>query len=163
MSYQEEGFTLIEILIVLAIMGLVMTAVYSLHLTGWQVWNFNQQKVSNHQAGMIMMTRLMKDIRAASEVIIKDNGSDLRLKISDNSETDYVRYVVDDNYLYYAKHEGIEWPTRWNLDRRITDVVVNNFKCVKQEENNKILITINLSLGTGKEKYTLQNQVYLRN
>ena len=130
-------------------------------LSGW-LW-LEGALVRREQGQSRLESGLMKDIRAASEAIIKDNGSDLRLKISDNSETDYVRYVVDDNYLYYTKQEGIEWPINWTLDRRITDVVVNNFKCGKQEEYNKILITINLSLGTAKEKYILQNQVYLRN
>lgn len=61
----ERGFTLAEMLVVCAIVGLVMASLLGLVMSGQQAYWFGTTQVDAQQTVRVAMERLVKDIRAA--------------------------------------------------------------------------------------------------
>ncbi|SJZ86174.1 PilW family protein [Selenihalanaerobacter shriftii] len=192
MIKQEEGFTLIEILIVLAILGVVSTAIYNINITSWRVFHFNQDQVDLQQNGRIAMLRIVDRVKGAMDVRVVNNGEEndeLQIKWENEDEDgniniNYSRYSVSDNTLYYEyvllseipSDDSDSWPTDndWNTLSRsapITTEVVDSIQFNSNsttDAGNVNLLGINLSLSENPgnndaQTYELHNEVFLRN
>ncbi|MGM0472261.1 MAG: PilW family protein [Bacillota bacterium] len=101
---QAEGFTLIEIMITLAIVGLVGTAIMNLMFSGVKVWDFSRQQIDLRQSGRATTELLAKRIRSAEAIQITSaegiTGGQLRLRISGKDDQFINDSVADDQYYY---------------------------------------------------------------
>lgn len=70
---QIKGFTLVEVLVVMVIMGLVMTAVYGLFIDSKKTSTVSEEVVDVQQNLRIGMEALVKDIRMAGFLIPTDD------------------------------------------------------------------------------------------
>lgn len=138
----QRGFTLIEIMIVLAIMGIVSTAIFNVQLTGLKVWEFNKNQVEIQQSARGIISILSRQIRQAENVESYDqdwaeNELVLRLKgvhrddVNDNKYY-YLRYVIYDKKLGYRtlrpeEHE-VEDDLIWTDDVWPTDKDWGSYK-----------------------------------
>ncbi|ADL13270.1 PilW family protein [Acetohalobium arabaticum] len=170
LSGRNQGFTLIEVLIVLAIIGVVSTAISNVLLTGVKVWNFNQQQVDLQQRGRGIMLRLSPEIRKASQAIIKDGSgtqtnNGVRLTLKDDSGNEYLEYLVEDGVLKEKEAD-------WSSHKPITQKIISNsdvFNYIDSSDDceiakeDKELIKIKLVLEVEDKTYNLINKVYLRN
>lgn len=70
----ECGLTLVEIVITLAILGAVITAIYSFYLTGLKGWNRSVDRMEYQQSARIAVDRVVNELLTAQEVEIRDNN-----------------------------------------------------------------------------------------
>ncbi|MBM7622736.1 PulJ/GspJ family protein [Sporohalobacter salinus] len=185
----ERAFTLIEILIVLAIVGVVGAAISNVLLTGMNVRDFNRQQVDLQQSGRGVMIRLEKDIRAAEEARVEDaNGMTggqlvLRFRDLDNDVYHYARYVFYDSKLGWGELNSTdtvenndiwdtdqdEWPTNedWNGHRHplTAEIIAEddyNDKGLFEYDLDFQTVEITLYLELGDREYNIINTAHLR-
>ena len=70
----QSGLTLVEIVITIAILGAVITAIYSFYLTGLRGWNRSVDRMEYQQSARIAVDRAVNELLIASEVEIRDNN-----------------------------------------------------------------------------------------
>jgi len=120
--FTQKGITLIEIILIIAILGIISTAIYSAYFQGVKVLNFNNERIEVQRAQDLVYSRLAHSIRPLqisdltiinnNELVINsntsyylngnnlviDNGSNIR-KISD-LEFQEIIFTINDNKLY---------------------------------------------------------------
>ena len=68
----EKGFTLVELLVTLAIIGFVITAVYTFYLSGLSGWKRSTDRLEYQQNARIAMDKMVRDLRYAYAVELRD-------------------------------------------------------------------------------------------
>ncbi|HLV10439.1 MAG TPA: prepilin-type N-terminal cleavage/methylation domain-containing protein, partial [Halanaerobiales bacterium] len=79
LNQDEKGFTLLEILLSLVILTILVLAVSNTFITGFDVWNYNADKINMQQINRIIGMRIAPDIRAASEIFAPNLPEELRI------------------------------------------------------------------------------------
>ena len=85
-AHCERGLTLIELLVTFAMLGFVITALYTFYLAGINSWNRAGIKLEQQQTARISLDQIISELRYASEVEIR----------FDNQAMIYFRKPVDD-------------------------------------------------------------------
>ncbi len=88
----KTGFTIIEVIISITILGLVMAAVGGLLDSGLRDWGKGEVKVEAQQNLRLAMERITRDIRLASEVTSNSDDEKIELKLPGNKIIKY--YLV---------------------------------------------------------------------
>ncbi|MCK8816850.1 prepilin-type N-terminal cleavage/methylation domain-containing protein [Natroniella sulfidigena] len=161
--HKEEAVTLIELLIVIAIIGVVFTAIYNTHLTGWRVWSFSQDRVELQQAARLIMMQIGRDARRAKPA---ENGIGGGFQLNLVYEGQEIQYKVikDDDSSLGKLTRTINDETSRSLTAEIIDMdAYNDSQFFDIDKIDEGLVVINLKLKQGNQKYELQNTVYLRN
>jgi prepilin-type N-terminal cleavage/methylation domain-containing protein len=83
----EKGFTLIEMLITLSMIGFVIAAVYSFYLTGLKGWERSTEQVEYQQSARIALDKIVHELTAAKAVSIKKQGKEIRFNIHGDTRT----------------------------------------------------------------------------
>jgi prepilin-type N-terminal cleavage/methylation domain-containing protein len=65
---KETGLTLVEVLLVLALLGMVVTAVYGFYFSGVVAWQKGVQQMDGQQNARIAMDRIIDDLRFAYSI-----------------------------------------------------------------------------------------------
>jgi len=181
---QEQGLTLIEIMVVLAVIGIISTAIYNVQLTGFKAFKFNQKRLNLNQEARIAMLKMSKKIKKANK--IKDGSwpTDnlvIKWKESDNSIY-FAKYWIENYKLYYNEvsanelsnfDPATEWPDWTSITGKqpITTAIAENINFdAKHRNGNGLvdLVEVELKLNlTPKEDdtadYKLTNQFFARN
>lgn len=165
----EAAFTLIEVLLAVAIIALLTTVIYSAFLSSTVVLDFNREKVNIQQDHRIIVDRIAPYIRMAKTVAINN---------SYNSKQDKVRFTFSTiesgsgNYngigfgiknggeLYYRKRI-VDSEGDFNWGNRITFISSKVNKFELSENNKMITITVELADNDG-ESYIFVEEFYRR-
>ncbi len=70
---QEKGFTIIELLATLAILGMIIAALYTFYLSGLHSWNRSIERIEEQQSARIAIDKIIKEVRYAHAVEIRYN------------------------------------------------------------------------------------------
>ena len=162
----EQGFTLVEILVAFALLGLVITALYSFYFTGLQAWNRSVERMENQQTARISMDKMISELQYAHLV---------KLSINQDSQTTgepgdiiYFRtYINGISARYSFRLEG----TQLHLDRRrdtnnsvrYTSLVALGVTDLEFIIDSEDTVFIEVTAGEGSGKVTLNGAVKPRN
>ena len=178
MEQQENGFTLIEVLIVVSILGILGTAITNMFLAGWESSQYNQQQLSLKTEERVILNRLKQELIRSREVDTKD-GSELLIKITNDSDKvpeKCLKYNVEDHIFKmwqtdvtsYTEQEG-KWPdtdpnSSWGSAIELTQDIVVAANYVYQPDENIVQIDISLTGDDdfSEADYRIQEQVFLR-
>ena len=113
-NYKEnDGFTLVEVLLALAIFGLVLSALFNINVAGFRFLNFNQDRVDIMNDARLITTNLEREIRRSSGVQLLDiagnSSDDLILTNGDidgDGNIDHTVFYVDSNILKTGNIDG---------------------------------------------------------
>lgn len=72
---QEQGFTIIELLATLAILGMIIAALYTFYLSGLHSWSRSIDRMEEQQSARIALDKIIKEIRYAHAVEIRYSDS----------------------------------------------------------------------------------------
>lgn len=147
---KNKGFTLIEILIALVIIGLILTALFNINLAGFKFLAYNQDRVELQNQARIINNNFERQIRKASDIEINSNNeivlSGGNIKI----------YVKDD----VAKPWQLKLENSGNV-RNITDNVISDYH-FEMEDTEKGLLYFDFQLMMDISTYEIHNRFYPR-
>ncbi len=93
MPKKEAGFTLIELIITLCVIGFVVTAVYSFYLAGLAGWQRAIDHAEYQQSARIAMDKIVRELTFAKAVSLHKQGQELRFQKHGDSRTLRFRLV----------------------------------------------------------------------
>ena len=100
----DDGFTLIEMLVVIAIFAVIITAVYNAYFSSSRTIIFNKEKLEIQRTQDILNRWVSRYVRQASEIDTTVNGE---LKLLYNINDKIVFGLNNDSFLYYSINEII--------------------------------------------------------
>lgn len=167
----NNGFTLIEIIISIAVIGLVITALFNINIAGWQFLNYNQDRVELQNQARLITTNLEKNIRNAivAEPIYENKA--LAVITADNLDSNNIVFLVNINKQLIMGYidKSLETIKGYSLStietnlynkRNITNSVINSYNFEKK--SNDKLISFNFELVKDKSRYKISNKFYPR-
>ncbi len=185
----DEGLTLIEIMVVLAVIGIISTAIYNVQLTGFKTFKFNQDRINLNQEARIAMLKMSKKIKEAVEVKNDESwpNDNLVIKWEESGNSVYfAKYWIEEYKLYYNEvsaaeiknydptfDPNTEWPNWTSMTGKqpIATAIAEDITFDAQHTNDNDLIDlvkVELKLdltpeGDSEADYKLTNQFFVRN
>ncbi|MDD3146803.1 MAG: type II secretion system protein [Candidatus Riflebacteria bacterium] len=146
---KRKAFTLIEIMVMLAIISMVSTVAYRLMTGTFSQFFKSQTKLTNLRAASLILERLKADVRLA---LIPQNddekpvieGERLAFWFADDGERRKVTYLFKDN--------GVERSVQGGKTRMISMTKVSDFKVEESGENKSRLITVKIVVDSDLEQ-----------
>lgn len=164
----EDGFTLIEIILAISIVGIIISTVFSANITGFRVLNFNRSTIDAQQAARIIFSRMNPYIRSAVEIDRTNFPYELKMKFPekvDSSGNNYhgMIYGIKDNGEFFYKKVYTDGSTSYRMSLTSEEIVKINDIIFAYNKIKKLLkITLVINAGNLKEKYFVE-KIFLRN
>ncbi|MFH1387100.1 MAG: type II secretion system protein [bacterium] len=79
---KRKGFTLVELMISLSLMGILISGIFFSFAAAYRTWKKVANKSSNLQVENIICERLARDIRSADEILTSSTSQEIQIKIS---------------------------------------------------------------------------------
>jgi len=98
----DNGFTLVEMMVALALLSVVFTAVNSFFLSSVTAWHRSQDKAEVEENLRIGMNRLSRELRQAESIVSYDNTSQPRGRLTFQAERNNALKTIS----YYCSSSG---------------------------------------------------------
>ncbi|MDY6826634.1 MAG: prepilin-type N-terminal cleavage/methylation domain-containing protein [Bacillota bacterium] len=98
----EKGFTLIEVIVTLALLSMVLTTLYSFYLFGLQSWQRGIDQTEIQQSARIAMDTMIRELQKAEEFSLHNENSEIRFHIPGDSRT--MRFRLLNNELVWESY-----------------------------------------------------------
>lgn len=133
---KEDGFTLVEMMVAFALLGLVITTLYSFYFSSLQAWNRSLDRMEYQQTARIAMDKMIRELQYAHLV---------KCSIGEDPDT---RGVTGDILYFRIDINGTS--TRHSFRLNATQLHYDR----RRDSNNSIRSTNVIALGvTGLEFY----------
>ena len=167
----ESGYSLIELLTVMAIMGVVLSGLTSIFVSGSKAELDTNKRFQAQSAGRLALDKIRRELHCASTAT--STGSSITLtmptgcKTASNTTVTWCTSQVGSSTTRYALYRyqgsgsctgGVQW-----ADYLIQPSV---FTFTQQSSSSlaKVSVYLPINLAPGKKRnYTLQDDIYLRN
>ena len=141
----NRGFTLIEVLVSIVIIGLVITALYNINIAGFNFLAFNRDRVELQDQSRLINTNLERQIRKANGI---DNDlSDQYNLYFENGD----RFFVENNILKFTDSSN-------GSTRNITTDVISSHNFSYDGES----VIFEFELILDNSSYEVYNRFYPR-
>lgn len=91
LSHDERGFTLAELLVVVAILGVMLTGLLAVQMQGQQAYLIGSHRVEAQQNGRVALELMVRELRSATVVTTIPSATDLTF-VDENGTT--IRYSL---------------------------------------------------------------------
>jgi prepilin-type N-terminal cleavage/methylation domain-containing protein len=106
LTRDQRGFTLTELLIVIAILGMMLAGLVTIQMQGQQAYLIGSHRVEAQQNGRIALELMIRELRSATSVTAIPNATDMTF-VDGNGNT--IRYLLSGTVLNRAT-TGITTP-----------------------------------------------------
>lgn len=153
----EEGLTLIELLVTLAITGFIITALYTFYLAGLQSWNRAVDQLEYQQTARIALDKIISELRYAQKVeIVQDSQQMLYFYTNHNGKRTLFRFRLSGDQLFFEQRKDFDTHYATNVVALgIEDLLFS----IDSDDNVHVTITA----GEGQREVTLSGSVCPRN
>ncbi|WP_038016633.1 PilW family protein [Thermoanaerobacter sp. X514] len=158
---KEEGFTLIELIVTLAILGIVIGVYSSLYYSGYKSFSSTQNSVDVEQNVRFAMNYIVSLLeKGPSKVEIINNGCGLSIKkvLTDRGYRDYT--ITLENLILYTHIKESDTDSRGSKLQLAVNIY--DFKVTKKPNNMINIEIIGQSDGKGSNRFSLSTDVFLR-
>ena len=97
LSETEDGFTLLELVMVVAVVGMLATALSGTIISQYQIWQFNTNQAQVLENSELFISYLEKDISQAITCKVDEEKNELKLKL--DKDKDGTAEVPINNYM----------------------------------------------------------------
>lgn len=138
-SKEEKGVTLPELIIVIALMGIIVSVVFSMFFTGIRSYETIDAQVESYYDGRWTFMYIERQIKSSEEVYIKDNI----VYLQDMDTPEYYNY-------YYLRETGILERHKVHVDtldgigRGETSQLANNIKSFELKKTGDTLLQLRI-------------------
>ncbi|MFO7818934.1 MAG: prepilin-type N-terminal cleavage/methylation domain-containing protein [Halanaerobacter sp.] len=139
----EKGFTLLEIILTVILVGTISIVINNAQLAGWKVWNAGQQVITQQQKVRLFTTQLTKDSKSSEKIKIKNNSKKLIIE----DKEDKIEYYLENGTIIRQQKQK---------KKILTDV--EEIKFNKQGEQFKINLRLDNKDREIKRYISLRNQ-----
>ncbi|MFA5029255.1 MAG: prepilin-type N-terminal cleavage/methylation domain-containing protein [Patescibacteria group bacterium] len=182
----KKGFTLIEVIISIAIAALLFTMVTSIYSLSQETYNHNDTKAEITQNGRVILDRLIREIRQTPEIVTEipeTNGDPDSLPEEimfqdghDTSNISYIRYYLENSdikrqSIVYSFPEDPDIYVYWHATSQsgqapemniLEDKIIGEYVSDIEFWGDK-LINVNLYLSKDNQSEIIFTSVYGRN
>ena len=92
----KNGFTLIELVLTLALLGLILACLYSFYLAGLKSWQRGIEQAELQQSARIAMDTMIRELQKAEQFSLHNGNSEIRFRIPGDSRTMRFRLLNDE-------------------------------------------------------------------
>lgn len=166
MKYRkEEGFTLIEIILAIAILGMLSIVLYNALYAGQRAYDFQEERINIQQVHRIIIDRISPFIREAVYIDDDPTGDNELIILFNNNlsnnDSDYagLAYCLNsrNEFSYKKKYAStLNWST---IRNSITNVKAKNLDFIY---NNGIITMNYILIGKDGQEYNFTNKFYPR-
>ncbi len=163
---QENGFTLIEMVVAFALLGLVITALYSFYFSGLQNWNHSIRQMEYQQSARIAMDKMIRELQYAH--LVKYSVDPEKGSTGLPAEMIYFRTYVEGistRHSFRLSGTQLNFDLRWNNSNNIRNTTVVALGLSRLEfiidEDGTVHITV--EAGEGSSATALSGAVKPRN
>lgn len=152
--FNSKGVTLIELSIVIAILAIVMGAVFNFLATGVLISGNINKDLDIQQDARLIMQQISQDLRSATEVNITESGQ--KISIDTNADKDYeIEYNLANNQLtrYYSGKKDKVWN---NIQSN------SSGKAFTSDPSNDCLTTIDLKATKDGKEIQINSTIFLK-
>lgn len=154
-NWKEQGLTLIEIVITMAILGAIISAIYAFYLTGLQGWHRSIERIEYQQSARIAMDKIIDELLTAQMTEIRyDNNRTLYYVVDKNGTPAIFRFRLSNRQLVIERRED---------DYKSYNVVALGIKDLVFLIENNGTVTITVTAGENTNEVTLTGSVRPRN
>jgi len=166
----KNGFTLIEVLASIVIIGLIISVLFNINIAGFQFVAYNQDRVELQNQARLITSNLEKQIRQsqATKVISVDSKDGLALDIPDEISSNNIVFFLNNNQLKIgfttqdiADITSISSTSLSNI-RNISDSVIVNDGSYNFFNENNDLVEFQFKLEKDNSSYEIINKIYPR-
>ncbi len=167
-----DGFTLLEIMLAISIVGIIISIVFSANLTGFRVLNFNRNTIDAQQAARTIFSRVSPNIRSATKVDTS-NFTDDELKIyfperdkdTEDSYHGMIYGIKENGEFFYKKIYTDLTKTSNKMSLTSEEVVkIQDISFYFPDNGSSKILQVELIIDSGslKEKIFVE-RIFLRN
>jgi len=187
---QQHGYTLTELIIVMAILGVVLTALTTLFVSGSRAELDLSNRFQAQQNARLALDKLRREIHCASEVTRNATGTAIRIKLGTYCPTNDSGSATPSFFTWCVKDKTGTFPpavssppyTLWRYRGDIptcsgagavkwadslTTVDGKVFPLCGQSVNElatlRVDLLVDVTPGDAKQRYNLQDDIVLRN
>ncbi len=160
---RQTGFTLAELLIAMALLVLLMVSLATAVHASLKSYEVNEQIASATQATRTVLSRMMQEVRTASDV----DCTTLELTVyppEGSGTVDKLRYSLQNGALIYTRWIGAS-STDHTLLGGDDDVIVNSFMVWATLDDGGTIVksvTVSLNISVGDETLPVTTSAALR-
>ena len=152
----EKGFTLIELIVTLALLGFIISALFTIYVKGLTSWQKSTNQMEYQQTARIAVDKIVNELRYAYELEIGPEPETIYFKTMRNGHLTLYRFRRAGSQLLYEIRDNYN-------QHYSTNVVALNISALSFTRSNQDLIFITLTAGSESEAVTLQSAIKPRN
>ncbi|SMB95016.1 hypothetical protein SAMN00017405_0311 [Desulfonispora thiosulfatigenes DSM 11270] len=166
-THKIKGFTLLELILTLALTGTVTLAIFSFFLSSYQTFSMSNDQIEVQNQAQIAISKFIEPIMWATEIAdINSENSNLEFieleKLTLKTGDEYNQFVFDkaQKKLMYAVNQNQNHlsPTVY-----ATNIISVQYKELKDKHNNIIGLGIKVVSEVKESKVEIENEIYFRN
>lgn len=152
LTRRQEGYTILELLAALAILGLIISAIYSFYLAGLKSWHRGIEQMDSQQSARIAMDKMIRELRYASAVEVR-------------SDEEICFYLAGDTKTYLFRKAGQElvFESKLNNTTKSHTKIALGITALKFSIDQTNTVHITISTGNEAQPVTLRGSVRPRN
>jgi len=151
---KEVGFTLVEVLISLAILGMLLTGLSMIYTMGTERYHEGMDQMDYQQSARIGMDKMVRELRYAEHVEVP-SSEEIRFRLKDEHQT-LAFFLRDQRLVYEGRTNGV-YDFQVKIARDITGLHFS------QDESQRIIMQIASGAGTEEPEVILTSSVLPRN
>lgn len=169
---KEKGFTLVEVLITLAILGIILPIIFTFFLTNYKTLNKSEIEVEVQTQAEKAIEKITNIAIESSNVIISTEGTDEKidnsveyLKLSKNLVMEHIFTVEDNKLMLKTIDNGVD-KGKIEIANFVEYVICKEITIISAGVTKVIGIEIEIAFERGikeNEDKIIKNKIYFRN
>jgi len=156
----QHGLTLIELVIGMALILCLLSGIVGLFSGSLKVWVFGKQQNHLNQTARIAMDSIVKEIRYAQQITLRNTSSLVVTKVNGEIRTLQLGEGLHSKTLYVIIDKTKTIPPGGISSSPITENLVTNLQFLQHGNSKAVLVTLEVTNESTGERRLLRTACY---